>query len=309
MKILFITKPDSIYAWLAEQITEHTDHEAFSCDVKTQSPVSDPDIVLCIGTGWLTFEQEAKMGLVKNPDRKKGLYIIGAPVGRGGVFEPSGKRWFHHDFWATQCIDDKYFLKSKKIETPHWANEEVSLWDDSTDFWLPQPINTDLPKAIVTTDELNVAIALGWEAQNGAWDKGLRLLHNAYSEIGFKLNLIEGVSKEEALARKADSNLIWDSCFGNIGRSGLESLAQGIPVIARLSPDVVACFEELGAGFPVVTWLTIEELHAKLQHFKENPEELDDLADTSYDWAQTFYTPEKIANYWVTAFEKVLLRK
>jgi hypothetical protein len=304
MKILFLGD-SPIINW----INDHTDHEAlawrrlkaeevivpggtethpFTETVIVQCPMTNPDVIVNVGQGYVTYEMEAAMGLTKAP-RKRVLYMLAAAKGRGGIYHPNSAEWMRNDAWFSQCIADKDHFKDLAGNI---------LWDDTTDGWLPLPINIDVPEATVPTDELKMGVALGQEAASGFWNKGVQYYWNAYNNVGFTLDEIIDVTHEEALARKANCNLIWDSVQGGFGRSGLESMAQGIAVIAKIDPRQVACFEEVGANFPVISFTDQADLESKLTYYKTHLSELAAIGAASRAWMQTNYTPEKLAEYW-----------
>lgn len=141
--------------------------------------------------------------------------------------------YFGSDF-RTRGVFERIHSKSKANFTFEYDH---TLIDPSFEFlYFPY----DKPLEFSLSEEKNEFIISHSPTNRKAkgTDRILEVLHLLSSEFTFRIDLIEGVSFEESLRRKAQSSLFIDQ-IGELGYgvSSLEALSLGVPTAVELLPD------------------------------------------------------------------------
>lgn len=314
MKLLILGEEKGMFANLVDWINQHTDSEACLWEklkaVKDKHgsqvspcPMTDPDLVLCLNNHVLWEELEL-MGITNKP--KRAIYLLAAPQKRGGPYAPDPRHVEFNSFYFSQTELDKHFLKMEYKCPITLEMCEREVFPNLT--FLPLPIDINQPEVTPNTDTLTVAQTMSSGVMMGAASKGFYYLEQVHNELDFDIDLIFGVSREEAMQRKAGASLIYDNHMGNIGVSGLESLAQGMPVIGRFNSIVKENWGRLADGepLPVISFTTKDDLKALLTEYMNDMAQLTAMGVASRAWMQAHATPEKIAHYWITKIEEML---
>lgn len=311
MKYLFLGNEKGMFTELASWISAYTGNNEAAVHgarwTKTPIPFTDPDRLINL-SNYIMHEDYGPMGITSDPERL--FYLVAAPHSRGGSYQLNGRHLEWNDYFFSQTELDKHFITQKK-KCPislEWM-DETQVFPDLT--FLPLPIDiTEIDQAEVRTDKLVIGQALSSSGLMCGVSKGFHILKKLYQELDFELDVFTGLTHEQSLTRKANCNLIWDNHHGNIGVSGLESMAQGLPVIGRFSPICIENWTRLSGEdnvtFPVITYTTEEELKGILQTYINDPTLLVAKGQQCYDWMQEYATPENIAQYWVDTIESTI---
>ena len=257
--------------------------------------------MVCIAN-YVLYEDLAAMGITNQP--KRCLYIIGAPPSRGGPARADARYLEFNSLYFGQTELDRHFFVSKFKDPVTLENVEREIFPDLT--FLPLPIDVDLPATTPNVDELVIAQAMSAGVMTGVSGKGFYYIERAQNQLSFDIDLIFGVSREECLDRKCSASLVYDNNMGNIGVSGLESMAQGMPVIGRFSPIIKENWERLSGGveFPIISFNDQDGLNNLLESYMLDTSQLTAIGSASRDWMQTYATGENIANYWCNTIQE-----
>lgn len=120
-----------------------------------------------------------------------------------------------------------------------------------------------------------------------------------------KLELIEGVSYQEALARRAKAHVFVDQLnpeVGGFGCSAIEAMAAGCVVIAdvRNTPADWEIWNSYNVEPPPIIHIeSPDEIEENLYGFMENPGNLHACRAISLDWAREWAAPMQVGRYFV----------
>lgn len=122
-------------------------------------------------------------------------------------------------------------------------------------------------------------------------DKIIAVVESLAAEKPVKLDLIENVSHEESLRRKAECDIFIDQ-IGDLGYglNSLETLAMGIPTCSCL----VAGFEEKYPDHPFVV-INQENLKSQLLRLIESPDLRSELGSKGREWVCKFHGSTEVA--------------
>lgn len=133
-------------------------------------------------------------------------------------------------------------------------------------------------------------------------DKILEVLDQLKDEFSFRIDLIEGVSYQESIHRKAQSSLFIDQ-IGELGYgvSSLEALSLGVPTAVELLPD----FEQQLQPHPFYVLRSntlLEDLRRTITSIKNN--EYDSLCGVK--WVQDVHSTSKVVEQYIAKINAVL---
>lgn len=304
MKIIIFGNPKGSFTKLAETITLKGHEcivmnklENITADEYVQSVITEPDIVICVDN-YVTWEDLQLMGITNHPIRC--LYVTGAPAKRGGIARTDWRyRDFNKYFFGQTELDRRYFtFERENVITQEM--ETIEIYPDLQ--FLPFPVDTDgIQQATLSTTGLVIGHTQSAMSHAGAYSKGFDFLLKLHNEIGVSVKAIFGKTKEGAIAEKATCNLIFDNPWGNVGNTGLESLAQGLPVIGRFHPVVYENWSRLsGQEPPLITFTHYEDLKTTISGYVQDLSQLSTIGQSSRLWAENNLTMEKIAEYWIS---------
>lgn len=133
--------------------------------------------------------------------------------------------------------------------------------------------------------------------------KGTNFVRDAVSERHVPFELITKMTRREAVNRKARLTIFVDQIpeklfpktnwHGGLGKSGLEALALGIPVLCGGVVDDTQPYFPM----PPVTWVSRSTFGAELDKFLDAPEHARRLGRQSKEWADRYVKPAVIADY------------
>jgi len=307
MRILFLNEDKGNFSKLVGWINEYTDHEAFQWrrmkdvdGVIEQCPMSEPDIVINADGKFVTYEMLEDMGIANKPWRA--TYISSAPKFRNGPLAYDHRIASFNSFFFGQFEIDGDYLTYNRYNPVTGEQDILTPYAPIT--YLPLPIDTSIfTQAELRTDKLVVGHCQSSAVSAGGYSKGFDALRTAAKDSKSEIDLIYNVSFEVAVARRADTNLIYDNDLGNIGNTGFESMAQGIPVIGRFHDCVYEQLERLSGNVPFPAIRYTDDFIAKLTGYKGDLTQLVTIGQASRDWMTTHYTPAKQANYWCDIIE------
>lgn len=328
MKLLFLGNERNQFSGLVDAINAHTDHEALNWKklMKDEGgeiipcPMTDPDVVICLNN-YVTckFRDEdpdedlQRMGITTIPWRL--LYTNGGSVNRGGGASLDWRMRDFNDLHFSQTSIDKDYFGGWRYNVNTGEQERIKMFPNLK--FLPLFLDvTQFTQVTLDTSELIVGQTHSARAHAGAYSKGFDWLKKAHDETGCKLNIIFGRSHVDALAAKQECNLIFDNPWGNIGVTGLESMAQGIPVIGNFPAQFYTDWAQLSNGvpFPALTIgvegntfeQTQTQLNNMIQYYMDNTQELVSIGQQCYDWMHTYATPQKLAEFWTNKIEEAI---
>ncbi len=122
-------------------------------------------------------------------------------------------------------------------------------------------------------------------------------------------DLIENVSLEECLKRKARAHVVIDEVVtGNFHRSSLESLAQGSVVIAQIGEKARDFFDAWLGPNVQHPWVsaTPETLRATILSLVESPETVQSLRIASRRFMEDHWDDRELIKLYISAYERVL---
>jgi glycosyltransferase involved in cell wall biosynthesis len=112
--------------------------------------------------------------------------------------------------------------------------------------WLPAPIDIDRLAAIraAAGDDRTVPQIVHCPTSRAAkgTDRFLRAAEQLHDEQAFTVDVVEGVTWEECLQRKAHADLFFDQLTYGYGNNALEAWAMGIPVVSGARRPAVLTF-------------------------------------------------------------------
>ena len=131
----------------------------------------------------------------------------------------------------------------------------LSYVDGDAERWIPAPI--DLERYAALPREKHEIVTIGHSPTRRDYKRTELLIAtvNSLNARGYRcgLDIIEGVTHAESLARKARCHIIFDQihlCYGN---SGLEGMAMGLPVVCGMDAETHATVERVVGYRPYVT--------------------------------------------------------
>jgi hypothetical protein len=306
MKILFIGGEKDNFTKLVTWINDLTDHEAYICEKNAQdtdgniiaAPISDPDVmVVTQNCAYMERSDEEAMGITSRP--KRVFYFLGAPSDNRKI----GISYFDWRFRAF----NKYFASYTPLDALHyryWSEyhgDYVLVFGDNDLMWLPYPDDVEnKTQTLINPDgEFTISHALSSRAMNGGYSKQTDLLIKAQRNLGFKLDIIHDVNRDEAWDRIKASHLY----FGNMNRGAVsvsekEAMSFGIPAMSWIKAEERAAYETMGTDFPLIN-VTPDSLEGVIQTYMTTPSLCVTKGQESFDWMHTNYTPQAVADYWI----------
>lgn len=305
MKILFLGDEKNHVLRLVDAINAHTVHEALRWGKLKRDenareilscPMATPDVVMCIDN-YVTWEDLNLMGITNKP--KRCLYVTGGAVRRGGTAKYDWRFRDFNKYYFGQTELDKQYFYAEGVNPLTGALETSEAFLDLT--FLPLYIDAAVDAVSLRQDKLVIGQAQSRVCHLGSYSKGFDWLMQLHEELDVDLNIIFGKPHADCLFEKAQCNLIFDNPYGNIGVSGLESLAQGLPVIGRFSPVVLENWQRLSGGdaLPVIQVVDYADLKSKVQSYIADLSQLVAIGQAGQAWMNTYYTAQNIAGYWM----------
>ena len=153
---------------------------------------------------------------------------------------------------------DKYRLMCRKLKRKILVStpDLRLLFPDS--FWLPNIVDINNP-LYMPSDEKHEDFTVVQAITNIAL-KDTEVLIQAAIKADVKLDLIMNVTLRDCLERKRKAHICFDHLRGFYGLSSLESLSQGVPVIANLSDWVEVNIKEF-AETEELPWINTTPYH------------------------------------------------
>lgn len=192
-------------------------------------------------------------------------------------------------------------------------------WYDG--IYIPHVHSIDQPPVTNWSDGRVVAHSPSTPERKGT-DLLLSAIEVLRGQVTIELDLISDVSVLESLRRKRDATLFFDQAgresterlgtdrhIGWYGKSAVEAMGFGIPVMAHLSKTALAqAGAEFGASCPILNVEpTVESIARSLEaFFKVTPEERSAIADATAAWVKEFHGPRRIARLLEGVYRDVL---
>jgi len=122
----------------------------------------------------------------------------------------------------------------------------------------------------------------------------------------FTSDVIFGVSYDECLKRKRKSHLHFDNMYqGYHGMASFEAMAQGIPTMARLLPEVIDAYKNMFGSCPIINVRNGYELKKKIIEYVRNLERLKADGEKARRWIEENYTPGKIVALYESYYAQI----
>jgi len=164
---------------------------------------------------------------------------------------------------------DKYRIECQKLKRKVLVSTPDLRLFFPESFWLPNIVDVNDP-LYMPPDEKHEDFTVVQAITNIAL-KDTEVLIQAAIKADVKLDLIMNVSLRECLERKKKAHVCFDHLRGFYGLSSLESLSQGVPVIANLSDWVKVNIKEFAEteDLPWINCKNVEEISSVFQdrHF------------------------------------------
>lgn len=142
-------------------------------------------------------------------------------------------------------------------------------------------------------------------------NKGTHLFIEAVEELkqrghSFEIDLIEGVSNDECLQRKARSHVFFDQIHpvGGIGTSTAEAAAAGACVLSDYHNIPLWVQEQTGGRWPIVQVEDRETLVSALERLITDRELRERVACETYDWFLRLFSRESVAAFFDRALSE-----
>jgi glycosyltransferase involved in cell wall biosynthesis len=191
------------------------------------------------------------------------------------------------------------FADRRVVSTP-----DLLQWTGDTE-WVPNPVDiSDIPHEGVQGQGPPYTIC---HAPTDREIKGTDSVIGAVKELSrsgydVHLNLIEGVSRKEALQQLSKADIVVDQLnLGWYGLVSIESLALGKPTCVYIDPDVKPSeFQS-----PLVN-VTQSNLAEKLQWLIDNPEQRQNISSQSRDFVESVHHPEVVTDQINQIYRQIL---
>lgn len=318
IRILFFAKRDyagSFYKWAAA-INQHSEHAARLVVTAPHQYGYPIDLLLpnpnLLESDWKTLWREADVlhlkdetGFLNGSNRLPTEMLTGFAGPR--VFTQYG------GYARKHREDPEYEAFAKTFD------EVVSMTPDLCFDWLgpephyvPHSIDCDV-HPFLWSDSPLIGHSPSTRARKGTEDF-LAAVDVLAQDFNIELDLIEGVSHEEAVHRKRHLGLFFDqagrenpdqlgidSVIGWYGNSALEAAVYGVPTIAHLSDDALIGAEKAGVegirDIPIVnTPLGVEGIRSTLHHLLEmTSDERQSLAIRTRAFVDAFHSQSAVA--------------
>lgn len=131
----------------------------------------------------------------------------------------------------------------------------------------------------------------------------LRALEQAQREFGIEIELIEGVSFKDAIARRARAHIFVDQLnpeVGGFGCSAVEAMAQGCAVIADIRN-----VPRSNHSPPIKHAATVEDVFGIVREWVMEPRLLEARRALCWAWAAEHARPEAVGNRWLNILGRV----
>lgn len=299
MNVLFLSHR-GLFDWLVRAINEFTSCRAAAGLKLESTPMKDPDFILIdLMSMYLTFEDERAMGISSKP--KKGVFISAAPAAHGGPLRVDWRMLaFNHFFFTPALVDN--------VQLNDMISKDVDSDDRITLHYLPIPINTSFfPRR--REFDYTVSPLMICQSLSEMFNKNTSKLKKACALSGVKLALLFGLSQENLAHNRLLCHAAFDNMVrGAVGRSGLETMSHGIPTVCYVARETLAGYAELGGGdsFPVANVSTTGDLTKLLSRWSLDRDELRATGESQAAWMASYYSPKKIAEFYVAKISSLL---
>lgn len=174
---------------------------------------------------------------------------------------------------------------------------DLKLLHDDT-YWLPSPFDLDW-LARFPNSRQGQRIRIAHSPTNRKVKSTDRIIeavtHLHEKGLPVELDLIERVTWESALRRKASADIFVDQLHLGYGNSAIEAMAMGIPVVAGLDDRTV--LEAMDATFPrpflLATAVTLED---RLEELVERPDVRREFGLRGLQYVRRFHDQQYVAN-------------
>ena len=204
----------------------------------------------------------------------------------------------HHGHPDFRLNPDKYRLKYQKLKRKVLVSTPDLKLGLPDAYWIPNlvPINNPL---YMPSDERYDDFTVGHSPTRTDLKDTVRLLKAAH-KAGVNVDIIMNTPHKECLRRKQKCHVIFDHLQGYYGVSSLESLSQGIPVIAKLSDWVERNIKEF-AETESLPWLLFRELgtvvlQVKFGHYPYGGKHFRQMGDWCRKFMVDHWSDKKVVN-------------
>jgi len=115
---------------------------------------------------------------------------------------------------------------------------------------------------------------------------------------GVHFELIEHVSNEECIARKARADLLIEEFKLGYGTNALECWAMGMPVISNAFGGILSYMRYRLKEFPFIQ-TPLKDLRARVEHLRDNRDELEQHARRGREYWEEWHKPDVAASRYV----------
>lgn len=176
--------------------------------------------------------------------------------------------------------------------------------------WIPAPIDVSKDEYSFTTP--NSEIVIGHSPSHRLKKGTDNILIPAVETLkknGFniKLEIIEGVSHKEAVARKRQVHLFWDQArVGAYGNSALEAMRFGIPTMCWIAPKTIEQAHGRLDDCPIVNFEPTPESCASVLECILNRETLTNLSYETINWTQKTHGYETVGKQYSDLYDSII---
>lgn len=214
-----------------------------------------------------------------------------------------GKELIYHEHGHPYFLANAEAMREKSRKSGHRVlvstPDLLKLWPGST--WLPNivPINDAayLPRPEGSEDDSRVRIC---QAPTRKWHKNTDDFLSVMDELMKQVPQVERVvienkSHAECLKIKRTCDIVFDHMLGHFGISSLESLSQGVPVVAGLDAWNIEKILEV-TGAPDVPWVIARnraQLKKALVELVQDAGMRREIGHKSREWMERYWTDQR----------------
>ena len=216
-----------------------------------------------------------------------------------------GKKITHH-FHGHPLVrktPDKYRIRCMELKRKILVSTPDLRLFFPDSYWMPNIVDIN-DWLYMPSDEKHEEFTVSQAITNIAL-KDTELLIQAAIKAGVELDLIMNVSHSDCLRRKQKSQVCFDHLRGFYGLSSLESLSQGVPVIANLSEWVernIKVFAET-EDLPWIKCSDANEIYFVLFHFVTGGEDIRPYCEHSRKFMENHWNPKKVVERLIKFYE------
>jgi hypothetical protein len=255
-------------------------------------PITDPDIILMVVGGYITYEDLPKMGITTKPKR---VYFN---LGNKDVSRMTKD-------WRIGMFCDKfvsYNPEHKNYQVKERANRFADL------KCLPLPFDyTKYQAQDYSNATLKVCQTLSDICMSGVYSKQTEILADVCKSREIPCDLIFEETGTAALARKKQSPVLFDNLMGMFGTTSHEAWSLGQAVICHVEQSILDEYALLlGAPPPVIQASNLVELELVADKLKSGEIDWKAKCIESRQYMENYYNPTKLTNVYINYFNSIL---